>query len=74
MRLQRLRAQVRKLLTGHRKLKTEMVGLCDRALMKTYAGKKDVDALRSLRNTDLQDVQWRDVFLKYVVNIVFLDK
>jgi len=66
-RLQRLRSQVRKLLTEHRKLKVEMIALADRALKKTYSGKKDVDALRALRTRELHDVHWRDVFLKYVV-------
>lgn len=66
-RITRLRGQVRRILTEHRKLKLEMIGLCDRALKKKYAGKKDVDALRSLLNTELQDVRWADTFLKYVV-------
>ena len=47
-RLNRLRAQVRKLLTEHRKLKVEMIALCDRALKKTYTGKKDVAVLHRL--------------------------
>jgi len=66
-RLAALRADVRKLLAEHRKLKLEMIGLADRALIKKPSGITDITALRRLRNTELHDVRWSDTFLKYVV-------
>jgi hypothetical protein len=66
-RLSLLRKDIRRLLSAHRKLKVEMIQLCDRALKKQPGKKTNIDALRSLRNRELHDVHWSDVFLKYVV-------
>jgi hypothetical protein len=58
-----IRAKIRRLLTNHRKLKLEMIGLSDKALKKPKPARTDVQALRALRKTELTGVRWSNTFL-----------
>lgn len=62
-----LRRNLRKALENHRALKLEMIETVDKVLHRPEPARSDLETLRLFRYTTLNNVNWNNQFLKYVV-------
>ena len=62
-----LRRNLRAALENHRALKLEMIATVDKVLHRPEPTRTDLETLRLFRYTTLNNVNWNNQFLKYVV-------